>query len=603
MRALEVAETPRSPRHRRPADDAATQQPKSLPSTEPRQGRPPSERRTASKRLPRVLMLLLEHGWVSPDDMLYSVLLASPRQYHRLQGGIDPSLRASWWLYHARRQRALLPQDKSVYAHELLHGNANVLLTLAHTGQDGEIRRDIPRTFPQEPYFETTSETVRPGHVHLANILKALALRFPSIGYCQGMNYVVGKLLLVLRNDRATEGDLTRDDEAVVFWTVAGAIEQHDLQSLWAPSMPGLRRHIYALQTLLERQLPQLFLHLRAIGMHAGYFATQWFATLFARLVSLDAFACVWNRFLVDGAKLLFRIALVALAEMQVDLLSLDMEGASTYFVRHPKARVGALDGASLLERTVRYKVTRRGLDEIETQRKLSFLHHRLMRSHGSSLDADIFYPELDGRPEDPPSVLEPIRRQVASYEHIVANDIAVFRLKIEQLQKALEKATQTLVRATRSFMDAAYRVDELSEWHDRLEHQVRTLYPGVYRTTAASPGWYLRMLGCFEHPHVLLNEDDETSTNEALDRTYFRTKLESLGRDLAHAKAAWAVASDALRWAQLDVDERALYKTKLVEQFWSVLRRNESDKSALLHTLFHHVDQKETSDRLDNAT
>ena len=281
------------------------------------------------------------------------------------------------------------------------------------------------------------------------------------------------------------------------------------------------------------------------------------------------------------------------------------MEGASTYFVRHPKARVGALDGSSLLQRAMRYKVTRRGLGEIETQRKLSFLHHRLMRSHGSSLEADIFYPELDGRPEDPPSVLEPIRRQVASYETIVANDIAVFRHKIEQLQKALEKATQTLVRATRAFMDAAYRVDELSEWHDRLEHQVRTLYPGMYTAQAASPGWYLRMLGCFEHPHALLKEDDE-SANEALDRTYFRTKLESVGRDLVNAKAAWAVASDALRWAQLDVDERALYKTKLVEQFWSVLRRNESDKSALLHTLFHQVDgddDTKTDDRLDNAT
>ncbi|KDO24547.1 hypothetical protein SPRG_10362 [Saprolegnia parasitica CBS 223.65] len=546
-------------------------------------------------------MLLLEHGWVSPDDTLYSVLLASPRQYHRLQGGIDRSLRTSWWLYHALRQRALLPQDKHVYANELLQGHANVLLTLAHTGQDGEIRRDIPRTFPQEPYFETISDAARPGHVHLANILKALALRFPSIGYCQGMNYVVAKLLLVVLNDPTviTDSNLTRDDEAIVFWTVAGAIQQHDLHSLWAPSMPGLRRHIYALQTLMERHLPQLSSHLRTIGMHAGYFATQWFATLFARLLSLDAFACVWTRFLVDGAKLLFRIALVALAEMQVDLLALDMEGASSYFVRHPKARVMALHGRSLLLRAMRYKVTRRGLGEIETQRKRSFLHHRLTRAHGSTLDADIFYPELDGRPEDPPSVLEPIRRQVASYETIVANDIAVFRRKIEQLQKALEKATQTLVRATRAAMDATYRVDELSEWHDRLEHQVRTLYPGVYTAQAASsPGWYLRMLGCFEHPHSLLKEDDD----EVGDRSYFRQKLVGVGRDLLLAKASWAAASDALRWAQLDVDERVLFKTKLVEQFWSVLRRNESDKSALLHTLFHQVDEKDEN-RLHNAT
>ncbi|OQR95905.1 hypothetical protein THRCLA_07471, partial [Thraustotheca clavata] len=279
-----------------------------------------------------VAMILISQGWITPQDTLYLTILSCKKQCRRLRDGIPAQLRASWWINLAWKDQTLVSHDSSIFFHELLEDQCNIIPHLAHTGVEGEIRRDLFRTFPQEVYFDAS--TTQPGHIQLANILMALSKYFPDIGYCQGMNYVVGKLLLLWYQDYQQQ-QLTLDHEEEIFWVVAGIIKNHQLHSLWAPSMPGylqlfdlftnettrLRKHIFALQKLMAQFLPQLASHLRQIGMHAGYFATQWFATLFSRVLSLDAFATVWNLFLVDGFKLLFRLALLLLSYMQLDLL------------------------------------------------------------------------------------------------------------------------------------------------------------------------------------------------------------------------------------------------------------------------------------------
>lgn len=55
------------------------------------------------------------------------------------------------------------------------------------------IRRDLPRTFPTLDYFkESTGE----GQEMLFNVIKAYSLFDEHVGYCQGLHFVVGVLLL-----------------------------------------------------------------------------------------------------------------------------------------------------------------------------------------------------------------------------------------------------------------------------------------------------------------------------------------------------------------------------------------------------------------------
>lgn len=49
------------------------------------------------------------------------------------------------------------------------------------------------RTFPQHPYFQ---RQLGAGQLSLFNVLKAYSLRDEQVGYCQGLGFVAGILLM-----------------------------------------------------------------------------------------------------------------------------------------------------------------------------------------------------------------------------------------------------------------------------------------------------------------------------------------------------------------------------------------------------------------------
>lgn len=58
---------------------------------------------------------------------------------------------------------------------------------------DKLIIRDLARTFPTHPHFRDVGG---PGQTSLFNVLKAFCIHDPATGYCQGIAFVVGPLLL-----------------------------------------------------------------------------------------------------------------------------------------------------------------------------------------------------------------------------------------------------------------------------------------------------------------------------------------------------------------------------------------------------------------------
>ncbi len=59
-----------------------------------------------------------------------------------------------------------------------------------------EITLDIPRTFPEEEDTKVLKKS-------LNNVLKALSIVYPKIGYCQGMNFSALRLLQILDDETA----------------------------------------------------------------------------------------------------------------------------------------------------------------------------------------------------------------------------------------------------------------------------------------------------------------------------------------------------------------------------------------------------------------
>jgi len=59
-----------------------------------------------------------------------------------------------------------------------------------------QIELDLGRTYPNDPFFK------EPKNIEmLKNILIAFTRRESSIGYCQGFNFIVGKILKICQNE------------------------------------------------------------------------------------------------------------------------------------------------------------------------------------------------------------------------------------------------------------------------------------------------------------------------------------------------------------------------------------------------------------------
>lgn len=55
---------------------------------------------------------------------------------------------------------------------------------------DNQIEVDLRRTFPEDPFFKEAGNLKK-----LKNVLLAYSRRNLSVGYCQGFNFIVGRLL------------------------------------------------------------------------------------------------------------------------------------------------------------------------------------------------------------------------------------------------------------------------------------------------------------------------------------------------------------------------------------------------------------------------
>lgn len=101
----------------------------------------------------------------------------------------------------------------------------------------------------------------------LRQVLQAYALRNPTVGYCQGMNFIAAGLLRYL------------DDEAS-FWVLCIVVEvllseHHD------KAMIGGKADTRILEDLLKERCPEMVLHLDNIDFEMSLISTQWFIPMF----------------------------------------------------------------------------------------------------------------------------------------------------------------------------------------------------------------------------------------------------------------------------------------------------------------------------------
>ncbi|ETL92223.1 hypothetical protein, variant 1 [Phytophthora nicotianae P10297] len=512
---------------------------------------------------------------------------------------------------------------------ESLEGKA----TLETTGVEGEIDRDIERTFPANPLFSEEGD----GRRLLGNVLKAVAHYADDVGYCQGMNYVVAALLIAMK-DAQDISDLDLHGlsmQEAAFWLTLALIRRKGMAELWKHKMPGLSQCIYLFQQLLKLHFYDLSAHFRQIGMHSSILVTQWFVTIFARVLTIPTLIRVWDLVYLDGWKAVYRVALAITAELRPKLLAMDLEGCSEFFRKNPKLGLEeVLSTDVLLQRALSYKVTRSSLQQLEEERHLEYLRLRLQQTPLSE-EHRMLFPTLEH--EDiaaKKKSLELIRSKLQRFDTDVASDTVFLQHKIELAEKAQATAMSVRYAIAYELSEAAIELNERMEIKNRLRAKFRKLMATAITeastsSSTSSSGFTLwmnpfeflneRMASCFERLPLFASyldtgdelyggdndtddeEDEETQRNlKHLEMLVpqLAAELRLLQRSVAYndrflrplLQRTRRLQRDA-QLARVEVEETQLFKDRLADQLLQIMLTSEKLKNERMQQLFAEVD------------
>jgi len=84
----------------------------------------------------------------------------------------------------------------------------------------------------------------------------------------------------------------------------------YQLHELYAPGLPKVAYLEHILQGLLNTRMPKLAAHFRALNVLTTMYAAQWFLTIFTYNFPFAVVVRVWDAFLSEGWKVVFRVAL-----------------------------------------------------------------------------------------------------------------------------------------------------------------------------------------------------------------------------------------------------------------------------------------------------
>lgn len=110
------------------------------------------------------------------------------------------------------------------------------------------IKIDLPRTFPDNIYFE--NHNIR---YQLFNVLVAYAHHNKEVGYCQGLNYIAGLILIITKNEEWT------------FWLLKVLLD-NIVRSYHTKTMDGLKVDTAVLRELLILRVPDVNKRLEDFG-------------------------------------------------------------------------------------------------------------------------------------------------------------------------------------------------------------------------------------------------------------------------------------------------------------------------------------------------
>ncbi|XGW10180.1 hypothetical protein V3C99_012010 [Haemonchus contortus] len=214
--------------------------------------------------------------------------------------------------YRSRVWKGLIQLVMREKITELGNGYYGSMLRKALTQQENgvydtsikQIDLDLVRTLSANSMFaDPDSEKVK----QLRRVLYAYRYHDTLIGYCQGLNRIAAVALLYL-------------DEEDAFWFLIAFTELQP-PNYYASNLIGAVADQKVLRDLVTEKLPRFAAHLRQFEVDLSLFALSWFLTCFVDVMPHQIYLPIFDVFLYEGNKTLFRFALAILKMCESSVL------------------------------------------------------------------------------------------------------------------------------------------------------------------------------------------------------------------------------------------------------------------------------------------
>ncbi|CAI9612908.1 unnamed protein product, partial [Staurois parvus] len=204
-----------------------------------------------------------------------------------IRKGIPNEHRCHVWMLISGAQ-ARLEKNPGYYHNVLVEGKKNAKLVDA-------VITDLNRTFPDNVKFRKDSSQCLQPMLH--NVLVAYGHHNSSVGYCQGMNFVTGYLILVTK------------DEEKAFWLL-DALLGHILPDYYSSAMTGLKVDQEVLGDFVKLKIPAVADLMEKLGVMWTLVVSRWFICLFIDILPVETVLRIWDCLFYEGSKIIFSSSL-----------------------------------------------------------------------------------------------------------------------------------------------------------------------------------------------------------------------------------------------------------------------------------------------------
>ncbi|XP_026537803.1 TBC1 domain family member 2B isoform X3 [Notechis scutatus] len=220
-----------------------------------------------------------------------------------VRAGVPHEHRCQIWKWcvglHVKKLKEKKPPD---YFQELLQD-----MLKKQNPASKQIELDLLRTLPNNKHYASPASE---GIQKLRNVLVAFSWHNPEIGYCQGLNRLAAIALLYLEQEDA-------------FWCLVAIVEVFMPRDYYTKTLLGSQVDQRVFKDLMNEKLPRLHAHFEQHRVDFSLITFNWFLVVFVDSVVSDLLFKIWDSFLYEGPKVIFRFALALFKYKEEEILKL----------------------------------------------------------------------------------------------------------------------------------------------------------------------------------------------------------------------------------------------------------------------------------------